>query len=163
MLTALLKEGDIMTKSEKFFELVKMEMYPKKLPFNSVLTEMSPMEFCAIGTFVEFEKQNSGRHITVNELSQESGMSVPLVSRTLKNLESRGLIKRITDENCRRNTLVVISEKGNKLFEQNTKVIMNYLEKVLDYFTDSEIEMLISLKKKSTDAMEKVIKEFIAQ
>lgn len=150
-----------MTRTEQYTELIKMEIYPKKLPFNSILSEMSSMEFCMIGAFLEFEKHNNGKHITVNELAAESGMSVPLVSRTLKNLESRELIKRVTDENCRRNTLVIISEKGNELFEKNSEVLTKYINKVLDYFTDDEIGTLFSLKKKTLNAMENVMEEFL--
>lgn len=149
-----------MNTAEKYSELVKMELYPKRIPVNTILSEMSPMEFCAIGAFLEFEKQNPGKHITVNRLAQETGMSVPLVSRTLKNLESRELIKRVTDESCRRNTFVLISEKGNQLFGKNAAVIKQYIDRVLSFFTESEIEMLIHLKKKALSAMETALKEF---
>jgi len=149
-----------MTRQEKYSELIKMELYPKKVPINSILTELSPMEFCAIGAFLEFEKNHDGSHITVNRLAKDMDMSMPLASRMLKNLETRGLIKRVTDEHCRRNTLIIISEKGNELFQKNSKVVMRYIDKVLSVFTDEEIETLISIKKKMITSMENAIKDF---
>ena len=149
-----------MTREEKYSELVKMELYPKKVPINNILTEMSPMEFCAIGAFLDFEKNNDGSHITVNRLAKDMNMSMPLASRTLKNLETRGLIKRVTDESCRRNTFIIISDKGSTLFEKNAKVIKTYIDKVLNNFTDEEIETLISIKKKMMASMEDAMKDF---
>lgn len=149
-----------MTRQEKYSELVKMELYPRKMPVHNILKEMSPMEFCAIGAFLEFENKNGGNHITVNRLAKDMGMSMPLTSRMLKNLETRGLIKRVTDEQCRRNTLIIISEKGNELFENNSKVVMKYIDKVLDNFSDEELETLISIKKKMMASMQDAMEFF---
>lgn len=149
-----------MTRQEKYSELIKMELYPRKMPVHNILKEMSPMEFCAIGAFLEFENKNDGNHITVNRLAKDMGMSMPLTSRMLKNLETRSLIKRVTDEQCRRNTLIIISEKGNELFQKNSEVVMKYIDKVLSVFTNEEIETLISIKKKMITSMENAIKDF---
>ena len=109
---------------------------------------------------MEFENKNDGNHITVNRLAKDMGMSMPLTSRMLKNLETRGLIKRVTDEQCRRNTLIIISEKGNELFENNSKVVMKYIDKVLDNFSDEELETLISIKKKMMASMQDAMEFF---
>lgn len=149
-----------MTRSEKYTKLIKMELYPKKVPINNLLTEMSPMEFCAIGAFLNFENENNGKHITVNQLAKDMNMSMPLASRMLKNLESKELIRRVTDESCRRNTFVVISEKGKEIFDKNSTVVMKYIDKVLSVFSDSEIEMLVSMKTKLITSMDNAIKDF---
>ena len=100
-------------------------IYSKKKPVSALLADMSPPEFILISTFTEYEK-NNGRHITINELATELNISLPAVSRTLKHLEERQLIKRVTNEDCRRITFVVISEKGKKLFEKNRKRLKPY-------------------------------------
>ena len=141
-------------KNRKYADLLEMEMYPKKPPFQALFNNMSPMEYFAIGSLLKYEQINPGEHITVNGLATLTGMLVAQVSRTLKQLEMRGLLKRVTDENCRRNTFVVISDLGRKLFNENTEAVMNYAEKVLSDFTDDEIEMMISFKKRLFKAVE---------
>jgi len=150
-----------LTRKEKYTELIKMGLiYPKKVPINHLLTEMSPMEFCAIGSFLSFEEENDGKHITVNRLAKDMQISMPLASRMLKNLESKELIRRVTDESCRRNTFVLISDKGKEIFKKNSKVVMQYIDKVLSVFSDSEIETIISMQNKMIASMDNAIKDF---
>lgn len=143
-----------MDKHRRYADLIEMELYPKKPPFQVLFNNMSPLEYFAIGCLLKYEEVNPGEHITVNGLASSTGMLVAQVSRTLKHLEMRGLLKRVTDENCRRNTLVLISDLGRKLFDENTKSVMNYAQKILSGFTDEEIEMMISFKKRLFKAVE---------
>jgi len=85
---------------------------------------------------------------------------MPLASRMLKNLESKELIRRVTDESCRRNTFVLISDKGKEIFKKNSKVVMQYIDKVLSVFSDSEIETIISMQNKMIASMDNAIKDF---
>lgn len=129
-------------------QILQELIYPKKIPITAIFADMSPAEFILIASFTAYEKENEGKHITVNELASNINVSVPAVSRTLKNLEERHLIQRITNQDCRRNTFVVISEKGKKLFESNKEKITCILDKAMDALTLDEIQAAINFQQK---------------
>ena len=143
------KKGDDKMNKEILQKQILQELiYPKKIPLTAVFADMSPAEFILIASFTAYEKENNGRHITVNELANTINVSVPAVSRTLKNLEERGLIQRVTNQDCRRNTFVIINEKGKKLFESNKEKITYLLDKVMNTFTVDEITSAIKFHNK---------------
>lgn len=140
-----------MSKAEKYERILKLVLYPRKFPPTLPFSDISSAEFILISTFLTYEEKNNGEHITVNKLAAQINMSVPQVSRMLKTLEERELVKRETSKDCRRNTLVMIGDKGKKLFEENRKIVKYFLDKVLDALTDEEFEFLISTNQKITD------------
>ena len=143
---------------EKFEDIVEYVLYPKKIPASILFNDISTGEFILIAAFLKYEERHNGKHITVNELANELDVSIPAVSRTLKNLETRGLINRETDKDCRRNTLVIITEDGMQLFKQNEDRIRYLTSRILEQFTEEEIDLLLNLRKKVEQTMEKEIK-----
>ena len=123
-------------------EILQELIYPKKIP-AAFFADMSPGEFTLIAAFTAY-----GKHITVNELASNINVSVPAVSRTLKNLENRRLIQRKINLNCRRTTFVTITKKGKELFEINRKKITDMLDKVMDALTVDEILTAIKFHQK---------------
>lgn len=137
-----------MNKEQLHKEILQNLIYPKKIPLSVIFSKMSPAEFTLIASFKTYEKDNDGKHITVNELASNVNVSVPAVSKSLRNLEERGLIQRVTNQDCRRNTFVVISEKGEKLYEYNKEKITQVLDKLMDTFSLDEILSAIEFHQK---------------
>ena len=144
-----------MNKEQLRKEILQKLIYPKKIPLSVVLNELSPAEFTLIASFKSYEKSNEGKHITVNELASNINISVPAVSKTLKKLEDRGLIQRITNKECRRNTFVVISEKGEDLYRYNKEKITLVLDKLMSSFSIEEIQAAISFYQKLENIINK--------
>ena len=136
-----------MTKEQIRYEFMQNMLHPRKLPFTVIMEDLSGSEFMLMASFLTYEKEN-GRHITVNELASIVGVTLPAVSRSLKRLEERKLIKRETNEECRRNTFVKILPKGQELFEKNKERFEYMLDRVLNVLPLEEIEMMISIHKK---------------
>ena len=146
-----------MQNSKMYEDIVNYMLYPTKIPASVFFSDVSRGEYMLIGAFLKYEKDHGGEHITVNDLASELKVAVPAVSRTLKNLESRGLITRQTDKDCRRNTLVLISEKGMQLFRENEKQLRKFIDKIISVFTHEEIDQLIRFHNRIENVMEEEI------
>ena len=90
-------------------------------------------------------------------------VTLPAVSRSLRRLEERGLIKRVCNEECRRNTFVVISDIGRELFEENRKKMEYLVDKLIDEFSIDEIEAAILFGKKVSAIMDRECKSFLTE
>lgn len=146
---------------QKHEDIIEYLLHPRKLQISTLFSDISCGEFMLIAAFLGYEDNHPGKHITVNELASLLDVSIPAVSRMLKNLEARGLIVRETDKDCRRNTLVVITELGMTLFSENQSKIRCLTSRILEQFTEEEIDMMLKLSKKAEQTLEKEI-EFIA-
>ena len=133
---------------------------PKKIPVSVLFNDLSSGEFILISAFLKYEEKNQGKHITVNELASELDVSIPAVSRMLKNLESRNIVVRETDKDCRRNTLVIITQNGMELYEENKEKMRYLASKMLEQFTEQEVDHILNLSKKIEQTLEQEI-EFI--
>ena len=141
-----------MVSTGDYIRFITKELVPRKLGISAVLKGMSPMEYGLVCSFLKYE-ENTGEHMTVTNLAKEMNMSVPQMSRMLKNLEERELISRVTDTNCRRNTFVVISEKGKALHEENTERFERFVTGVLSHFTSNELVHMMQIEKKFFDTV----------
>ena len=146
-----------MLSSKMYEDIVECILYPKKIPASVLFDDVSQGEYLLMGAFLKYEAEHEGKHITVNELASVLDVSVPSVSRMLKNLESRELIIRETDKECRRNTLVFISEKGMELFRQNERIVRHCIEKVAEVFSEEEISQLIEYRSRIETVLENEI------
>lgn len=135
-------------------------LHPKKIPAAVLFNDISCGEFILIAAFLKYEEQHNNKHITVNELAGVLNVSIPAVSRMLKNLEARNMIVRETDKDCRRNTLVIITENGMKLYKENEAKIRRLASKMLEQFTEQEFDLMFNLSKKIEQTLEREI-EFI--
>lgn len=150
-----------MNKEQIRKEVIRHVLYPKKLPLSLLFDDLSVGEFMLIGSFLAYEADNDGKHITVNELASNLDVTVPAVSRHLRKLEERGLINRVTDENCRRNTFVVISENGKKLFKENKERVYTLLDKVMQKFSTEEITFAINFHRDLQSVLDNECKSFL--
>lgn len=157
-----IKGDDFVDKEQLHREIVQKLIYPRKLPFTVFLEELSGGEFMLIASFLAYEKE-CGNHITVNELASRLEVTVPNVSRSLKKLEDRGLIKRVSGEECKRNTFVVISPKGKELFEKNKEVIEYMIEKLLTSLSVQEVEAAIAFSQKIYSLVEDECKKLLTE
>ena len=91
----------------------------KGLNNSDMLEGCSQSEFNTLVTIEQIEAEK----VNVNKIAESLKVSMPAVSKTLKNLESKKLIKRKIDVFCRRNTFVELTAKGKKVLEKNIKQI----------------------------------------
>lgn len=150
-----------MNKEQIRKEVIRHVLYPKKLPLSVLFNDLSVGEFILVGSFLAYESEHDGKHITVNELASNLAVAVPSVSRSLRKLEERGLISRVTDENCRRNTFVIISEKGKELFKENEERVYCLMDKVMQRFSTEEINFAINFHRDLQSVLDSECKSFL--
>ena len=107
-------------------------------------------EFCIMNII-----RNGREDITVSEIAAELGVTPPAVSRSLKCMESRGLILRETDSVNRRNTVVRLTVKGRDILVQARSKIDSITEKVNSEMGAERIDQLYRLLAEMAETYEK--------
>ena len=102
-------------------------------------------------------EQNS--EIPVSELPRMCHMQTSAISRLMKKMEADGLIVRKIDPNCRRNTLVSVTEKGKETCRRNWEEVKDFWERVLALTPKDHVEQMLCFWDEIMDNMETVIAE----
>ena len=110
-------------------------------------------EFCILNII-----RNGREDITVSEIAAEFDVTPPAVSRSLKFMESRGLILRETDTVNRRNTIVRLTVKGSDILERARSEIDSITEMVNMEMGAERIDQLYRLIAEMTEIYEKYAK-----
>ncbi|MFA9463238.1 MAG: MarR family winged helix-turn-helix transcriptional regulator [Velocimicrobium sp.] len=98
--------------SELLSLMYRMRLLTKK---THHIPELPHAEFCmimAIAKRTEHEEDKLEPGITVSELVEELGTTLPAGSKLLRNIEQKGLIERISNDRDRRVTYLRLSKKG---------------------------------------------------
>lgn len=86
--------------------------------------------------------KEKGEPQTVSGIAKKLQISSPAVSRSLRVLEQRGIIRREVDVNDRRLTVVQITESGKTLLHQAEKNTCELMESVLKQMDPEEVKHL---------------------
>ncbi len=100
-----------------------------------------------------------GEHITAAQAAKTIGVSAPSVSRTLKNLEEKGLIERDLDKNDRRSVRIIVTETGERRVCEVLNYIFAIMDKALGEFSYEELTAMVELQGKLVRSIEKAINE----
>ena len=76
------------------------------------------------------------------------GMESTSLSRSLSNLEERGVITREKDSSDKRKSIIKLTEYGIESREIAKKAVLDFNNKVLEYFTENEIDEFFKFLKK---------------
>ena len=106
---------------------------------------------------VRLSKKNPD--IPVSQLPQVCCMQTSAISRLMKKMEADGLIVRKVDPNCRRNTLVSVTEAGAEQCRRNWEEIQDFWERVLARTPEEHIDQMLCLWDEIMGNMETVIDE----
>lgn len=118
--------------------------YLSTIDYSKMFVNCSRCEFIIMTIIDNYLNKNNADKIYITTLADELSISVPAVSRTLRNLEFRRLIKRNIDVFCRRNTYVKFTEKGKKVFAENKKKVIKIQEKLTKLVDEKELSSFIN-------------------
>tara|TARA_B100000242_G_scaffold61110_1_gene36723 strand:+ start:10571 stop:10996 length:426 start_codon:yes stop_codon:yes gene_type:complete len=76
------------------------------------------------------------------------GMESTSLSRSLSNLEDRGVITRERDLSDKRKSIIKLTEYGIESREIAKKAVLDFNNKVLEHFTEDEIDEFFKILKK---------------
>ena len=77
--------------------------------------------------------------ITQKELATETGLAKNTITIMLEKMEKNNLIKRITDENDKRKSLVILTEHAKSLKKCSDKISDKMLKKMYKGFSEEDI------------------------
>ena len=123
-----------------------------------ILTDITPAELGLMYCSALHNKRTK-EMLTVAEAAAQLHVSVPAVSRTLKNLDKKGFVTRAINENDRRSVYISLSERGMDVLLNNIRRYENTIGRILMHFTDEELRMMIQLQSKFIKAASDVVSE----
>ena len=89
-----------------------------------------------------YNSEKEGRTLSQRELARALRLSPATVAVSLKNLEGKGYLLRITDEGDQRRNRVHLTEKGRNAVERGTEAFQAVEEQMLAGFSGEEKERL---------------------
>lgn len=129
----------------------RMRQFMNSVPLK---TGISHSEFCLLNIIMDGKDG-----ITVSEIAAELDVTPPAVSRSLKSLESRGLILRETNLLNRRNTMVRLTESGLDFLQTSRRQMDNLMEYVTEKIGTERKKQLYLLLTEMTEIIEQYVNE----
>lgn len=123
-------------------KLIEIGHSMKNLKFRNSLGLMPLSE---VGVLFTIRKLSQKGNVSVSDIAQYLEKSVPAISRTLKTLEEKGSVERITNKNDRRNTYVVITDTGMASIQQNIDSMTDFINKSLSHMSEEEAVQFVEL------------------
>lgn len=133
----------------------RMRQFMNSIPLR---TGISHSEFCLLHIIVE-DSSDSSDGMTVSAIAAALDVTPPAVSRSLKSLESRGLVTRETNLINRRNTMVRLTEKGRELLEDSRRQMDTVMERVNEKMGEERKNQLCELLSEMTEIIENYVTE----
>lgn len=124
---------------------------------HSVVTHLTSAEMGLIHAAACYPRYHDGEQITVVQAAAQLGVSAPAVSRTLKNLETKGYITREINPDDRRSVYITVTNNGVCAMTECITESVRIVNEALADFTDDELRTMIHLHNKLTTNMTKVI------
>lgn len=95
-------------------------------------------------TYEQFEK----KELTPGELSRIQQLSSGRIATTLKTLEKKQLIERITDRIDKRKSIIQLTHKGREVAEKIIKITSKKFEKIIDKLGEQDALEFIRILKR---------------
>lgn len=138
----------------EFIDSLMRTMDIKQIVFSSCGVRSS--EIMLIYTSLEYFDLH-GSHITVAEAAKSLDVSVPAVSRTLKELSEKGLAERGYDERDRRSVKIAVTKAGEQELQGLLHRIVSILGKAVKEFSDDELLRMVELHGRFVDSLIKTL------
>ena len=132
----------------------RMRQFMNSIPLK---TGISHSEFCLLNIIMDNSDHTDG--MTVSAIAAELDVTPPAVSRSLKSLESRGLVTRETNLINRRNTMVRLTESGRELLENSRKQMDAVMKRVHEKMGEERKNQLCELLSEMTEIIENYVAE----
>lgn len=142
---------------EEYTKLLKSIQTMCGMNLSAAFSEMTMGELALSQLSAAYPAEHGGEYITVANAAQLLGVSVPAVSRTLKNLQGKGYINRHVDESDRRSVRISVTESGRQALQSCMQQSIELLGEALEQFTDEELHQMIDLHQRFTESMAELL------
>lgn len=114
---------------------------------------------CGEGKREDSKREDGAPGVSVSELSKIAHSTKSATSKMLKGLEEKNYIKRITDTRDRRVVYIVLTETGNKIIQDSSERIQEFMKKTIQKMGEEDARKLIHTLNRLYGAMQEVAKE----
>lgn len=131
----------------------------KHLHLIERLGMMPHSETAAMKAILSYSQQSETKGCNVTDIAKRIHVSVPMVSKTVKRLREKGLIDYVSNQNDRRNVLLVVNSKGKEALKENAAIISSFISRTIARMESGEAEQLFCLFNKFYDCMEQELEQ----
>ena len=97
--------------------------------------------------------ESRGKKVKISDISDTLNLPRPGVTRTVKEMEAKGYLKKIPSSEDGRITYISVTEAGEKLYEKYDKNYFGELVKYLDDISEEEADGMINTIEKLYQVM----------
>lgn len=126
----------------------------RKLNFSGLFPELKNCEFATMKVIQRRSRKYPEKPVTVSAVAKVLGAPPSGVSRALRNLEERNLIRRSVDSTDRRNTMVELTEEGRQLMQKVEEVCNAFMDRVLAQVGWDEIDQVVDTMNRLYNVMQ---------
>lgn len=158
----IMKEKRSIMERDLSSEFIAVAHRFKRIGMNSMFPEISKGEFFVLKMIhAGCKKSEETNGIFVSHIAKHLKVTPSAVSRMLRGLEERGLIERKVDKDDRRNTYVLLTEKGDEIRQRIEDQMNEFSRDVIASMGQEESEQLLKLLDRLLDTMEAEIKKHV--
>lgn len=116
----------------------------RKLNFTSIMPNISNGEFVTLMLINKNQGDNPEEGVRTCYLAEKLQVAAPAVSRTIRTLESKELVRRMIDEKDRRNIHVRLTDKGTEVLNETEEIMNDFFSKVAERIGHENMEKINS-------------------
>ncbi|MGN0623271.1 MAG: MarR family winged helix-turn-helix transcriptional regulator [Oscillospiraceae bacterium] len=145
-----------------------MDLHRKFRQMNfSCLTDgkFNQSEFVTMAVMYDHTQDSAGENalkgvgVPMNLISKELGVSPAMISKTIGNLENRGLVERIIDSSDRRGIKVSFTDNGLEFFKRNHDISIKFMSEIFDEMGEENFCRLIELNEQMLGILSRKLSE----
>lgn len=131
-----------------------------KLHIYSRFQGVSHQEYLILELVGKYMQEHQDRQgVYISELIRIQKTSPPAISRTLRSMEEKGWIKKETDANDRRNTIIRLTAAGEKKRQKAADEVDEFINSVIARLGEDKLVKMIDIWEQMEDIMLDEIKE----
>lgn len=108
-----------------------------------------------------YKADQGGAALCVSDLAGSLKIAPPAVSRMLRDLECKGLVRREVDRTDRRNTRVSLTGEGHQAWECAAVRLDEFSNRVISRMGEGDVKSLIALWNRMSDLMDEELRNML--
>ncbi len=150
----------MVSRDEKFAKLTELLQTLHRIRFSDILEGGHDEETMCLPEFtivlcIDMMKDEGRGQILVSDLVKQLPSSPQAISKYLKQLEDRELIRRLSVSSDRRSTEIELTGKGKKALEASRARMNGFFSDIFSGVSDEEFDSMFSFLNNICDAMVK--------
>lgn len=138
---------------DRIEEVMRVSHKYRFLKIEGIFNGVSRSEFLALMLIdkTNGDKQDISKCIQAGDICKGLNCTPAAISKMLKNLEGKGWIVREVNKDNRRNTNIILTEKGHDVINDARKRINEFTKRISNRLGEDKLDQLISILEETYD------------